>query len=113
MRFRPPGPAQSRQGLSDPAPLRRTRTRTCAWRQIGIPRYSQILAQAASIGAALDGATRPLADRQAPGIVVPLRPRLGSAGGLSLRTEAASQHASIRWAQDLISNENLATRCRR
>ena len=38
MRLRRAGPAQSRQGVSDAAPLRRTRPRACAWRQAGVSR---------------------------------------------------------------------------
>ena len=43
MRLRRAGPAQSRQGVSDAAPLRRTRPRACAWRQAGVSGYSEIL----------------------------------------------------------------------
>ena len=38
MRVRRAGPAQSRQGVSDPAPLRRARPRACPWRQAGVSR---------------------------------------------------------------------------
>ena len=44
MRLRRPGPAQSRQGVSDPAPLRRTRPRACARRQAGVSGHSAVLA---------------------------------------------------------------------
>ena len=43
MRLRRAGPAQSRQGVSDPASLRRTRPHACAWRQARFPRPSTIL----------------------------------------------------------------------
>ena len=43
MRVRRAGPAQSRKGVSDPAPLRRTRPRACAWRQAGVSRPSAVL----------------------------------------------------------------------
>ena len=43
MRVRRAGPAQSRQGISDPAPLRRARPHACPWRQAGIPGYSTVL----------------------------------------------------------------------
>ena len=39
------GPAQSRQGVSDAAPLRRTRPHACARRQGGVPGYSAVLAR--------------------------------------------------------------------
>src|SRR5947209_20315396 len=45
MRLRRPGPAQSGQGVSDLAPLRRTRPRPCARRQAGISRSSKVLGQ--------------------------------------------------------------------
>src|SRR5207253_6487768 len=43
MRLRRPGPAQSRKGLSDPAPLRRARPRARARWQAGFSRYSAVL----------------------------------------------------------------------
>ena len=47
MRVRRGGAAQSRQGVSDPASLRRTRPRACAWRQARIPRHSAVLSRRA------------------------------------------------------------------
>src|ERR1700759_2521358 len=43
MRLRCAGAPESGQGVSDPASLRRTRPRACAWRQARFPRPSAIL----------------------------------------------------------------------
>src|SRR6185312_8773168 len=43
MRFRPQGPAQSRQGIPDASPLRRTRPHAHFRRQAAVPRYSEVL----------------------------------------------------------------------
>ena len=43
MRLRRPGPAQSRQGVPDAAPLRRAWPHACARRAIALRRYSEIL----------------------------------------------------------------------
>src|SRR5687768_6259598 len=43
MRVRCQGPAQSRQGVSDPAPLRRTRPHARARRPRGVSGYSAVL----------------------------------------------------------------------
>ena len=43
MRVRRAGPAQPRQGVSDPAPLRRTRPHACPRRQAGVSGYSEVL----------------------------------------------------------------------
>ena len=43
MRVRRPGPAQSRQGISDPASLRRARPRPCPWRQARLPGPAAVL----------------------------------------------------------------------
>ncbi len=52
MRVRRAGPAQSRQGVSDPAPLRRTWPRACAWRQAGISGIAAVLGRQAIPGSA-------------------------------------------------------------
>ena len=43
MRVRRAGAAQSRQGVSDAAPLRRTRPHACARRQAGVSRFAAVL----------------------------------------------------------------------
>src|SRR5436190_6750658 len=46
MRLRRQGPAQPRQGFSDPAPLRRARPHACACRARGVPGYPAVLTRA-------------------------------------------------------------------
>src|SRR6266404_7264227 len=89
MRLRRAGPAQSRQGISDPASLRRTGSRTRPWRQARFPRTSAVLR--------MTSAHFPVVIARAGGVsITPRRRTLSAAPAITGSSAGACHLAALR-----------------